>query len=217
MDNKSHRVLLPAGSLFFLRTMNGKKEQDAGTYWCVAKNVAGTVSSRNATLQVAVLRDEFKATPSNTRVAAGETAVLECGAPRGHPEPSLAWKKDGFEMDMDGKRIKILESGSLMIADVRQHDEGKYQCVAHNLVGSRETAPAILTVHGTVLREQNAIDDDIENWHQSSDSIDDPIYVPTGVLSHSSGGDEHSEPREKIAQKLGISVEEKKGRKRTRN
>ncbi|XP_058122734.1 protein sax-3-like [Anopheles ziemanni] len=144
----SHRIALPAGGLFFLKVVNSRRESDAGVYWCQARNENGIARSRNATLQVAVLREEFRLEPQHTRVAQGETVLLECGPPKGVPEPTLSWRKNGQKLDVDvSKRIRIVDGGNLAIQDVRQTDEGQYQCIAKNLVGVRESATAFLKVH----------------------------------------------------------------------
>ncbi|KAI9519821.1 hypothetical protein NQZ68_024682 [Dissostichus eleginoides] len=92
-----------------------------------------------------VLRDDFRQNPVDVMVAVGEPAVLECQPPRGHPEPTISWRRDGSNLDDRDERITI-RSGKLMITNTRKSDAGKYICVGTNMVGERESEIAELTV-----------------------------------------------------------------------
>ncbi|XP_047676568.1 roundabout homolog 1 isoform X8 [Tachysurus fulvidraco] len=145
-DTRSHRMLLPTGSLFFLKIIHGRRSKpDEGSYVCVARNYLGEAVSHNASLEVAILRDDFRQNPSDVMVAAGEPAVMECQPPRGHPEPTISWKKDGMNVDDRDERITI-RGGKLMITNTRKSDAGKYVCVGTNMMGERESEIAELTV-----------------------------------------------------------------------
>ncbi|XP_053163013.1 roundabout homolog 2 isoform X14 [Hemicordylus capensis] len=145
-DPRSHRMLLPSGSLFFLRIVHGRRSKpDEGSYVCVARNYLGEAVSRNASLEVALLRDDFRQNPTDVVVAAGEPAILECQPPRGHPEPTIYWKKDKIRIDDREERISI-RGGKLMISNTRKSDAGMYTCVGTNMVGERDSDPAELTV-----------------------------------------------------------------------
>lgn len=56
---------------------------------------------------LSVLRDDFRQNPSDVMVAVGEPAVMECQPPRGHPEPTISWKKDGTPLDDKDERITV--------------------------------------------------------------------------------------------------------------
>uniref|UniRef100_A0AAR2JPE1 Roundabout, axon guidance receptor, homolog 3 (Drosophila) n=1 Tax=Pygocentrus nattereri TaxID=42514 RepID=A0AAR2JPE1_PYGNA len=145
-DPRSHRMLLPSGSLFFLRIVHGRRSKpDEGVYVCVARNYLGEAVSRNASLEVAILRDDFRQTPSDVVVAAGEPAVMECIPPRGHPEPTISWKRNNAKVNDKDERITI-RGGKLMISNTRKSDAGMYVCVGTNMVGEKDSDPAELVV-----------------------------------------------------------------------
>ncbi|XP_045930073.1 roundabout homolog 2 isoform X1 [Micropterus dolomieu] len=146
-DPRSHRMLLPSGSLFFLRIVHGRRSKpDEGVYTCVARNYLGEAISRNASLDVAILRDDFRQAPSDVVVAAGEPAVLECVPPRGHPEPTVSWKRNNVRVSTKDDRISM-RGGKLMISHTRKNDAGMYVCVGTNMVGERDSDPAELVVY----------------------------------------------------------------------
>uniref|UniRef100_A0A671X4D7 Roundabout homolog 2-like n=1 Tax=Sparus aurata TaxID=8175 RepID=A0A671X4D7_SPAAU len=146
-DPRSHRMLLPSGSLFFLRIVHGRRSKpDEGVYTCVARNYLGEAISRNASLDVAILRDDFRQAPSDVVVAAGEPAVLECVPPRGHPEPTVSWKRNNVRVSTKDERI-AMRGGKLMISHTRKNDAGMYVCVGTNMVGERDSDPAELVVY----------------------------------------------------------------------
>ncbi|KAG5844717.1 hypothetical protein ANANG_G00165490 [Anguilla anguilla] len=76
-------MLLPSGSLFFLRIVHGRRVRpDVGVYVCIARNYLGEAVSHNASLEVAMLRDDFRQNPADVLAAVGEPGVFECQPPR---------------------------------------------------------------------------------------------------------------------------------------
>ncbi|GAA6105442.1 roundabout homolog 1-like isoform X1 [Tachysurus ichikawai] len=56
---------------------------------------------------IGILRDDFRQNPADVMVAEGEPAVLECQPPRGHPEPTISWRKDGANINDRDERITV--------------------------------------------------------------------------------------------------------------
>lgn len=145
-DPRAHRVLLPSGSLFFLRVIATRRDSDAGTYWCVASNRYGVTRSRNATLTVATLASEFQSVAESTvKASVGDSVTLPCRPPRGTPRPEVSWLRDGRQVT-DSNRVSVTEEGDLVISQAVEKDSAVYTCRARNAAGTREAPATILTI-----------------------------------------------------------------------
>uniref|UniRef100_A0A8D2B9D0 Hemicentin-1 n=1 Tax=Sciurus vulgaris TaxID=55149 RepID=A0A8D2B9D0_SCIVU len=131
------RVNNPDGAL----SINQAVPSDAGTYTCVATNIAGS-DEAEITLHVQEpptvedLEPPFN-TPFQERLA-NQRVAFPCPA-KGTPKPTIKWLRNGRELTGKEPGVSILEGGTLLvIASVTPFDNGEYICVAVNEAGTTE-------------------------------------------------------------------------------
>ncbi|KAJ8361269.1 hypothetical protein SKAU_G00177940 [Synaphobranchus kaupii] len=119
-----------------LRISRLNKDEDAGTYQCLASNSFGTIVSREASLTFAFLVNFKTHRRSSVSVREGQGVVLLCGPPSHSGELSYAWIFNEYPsfVKQDTRRFVSQETGNLYIAKVEPSDVGNYTCVVTNTV-----------------------------------------------------------------------------------
>ncbi|XP_050351943.1 tyrosine-protein phosphatase Lar isoform X3 [Nymphalis io] len=138
-----------------LRIEPVRAQRDDATYECVAENGVGDAVTAVATLTV------FEADkvppgfpsivpPSSTMVVeVGHTATLPCQA-SGSPSPRVRWLWNSLPLDVaSNPRYALLNDkmhGTLQIVKSEEEDQGKFECVAENAIGTEFSKPTSLYV-----------------------------------------------------------------------
>ncbi|KAG0437323.1 hypothetical protein HPB47_017497 [Ixodes persulcatus] len=147
--NRYTVVEMPGGSV--LRIDPVRTGKDNATYECLAENGVGepvralfvlTVLEEN---QVPPGFPQFKLLPNLQGVERNRSALLPCKA-EGEPEPRLSWLRNDVPVDMSNPRYSLASGGSLQIFDAQEEDQGNYECIAENSVGTAISPMATLFV-----------------------------------------------------------------------
>ncbi|XP_063535444.1 tyrosine-protein phosphatase Lar isoform X2 [Cydia strobilella] len=138
-----------------LRIEPVRAQRDDATYECVAENGVGDAVTAVATLTV-FEADKIPpgfpsiAPPSSTMVVeVGHTATLPCQA-TGTPTPKVRWLWNSLPLDIaSNPRYALLNDkmlGTLQIVKSEEEDQGKFECVAENSIGTEFSKPTSLYV-----------------------------------------------------------------------
>ncbi|XP_037047701.1 tyrosine-protein phosphatase Lar isoform X5 [Bradysia coprophila] len=147
---QSRYSVTEVNGMSILRIEPVRAGRDDAPYECVAENGVADAVSAEATLSVY----ETDKTPvgfpvitqsPNTRVIEiGHSAIMQCRA-TGTPAVKIYWLKDMKRVDMSNPRY-TLNNGSLQISNSISEDQGKYECVAENSIGTEHSKPTSLYV-----------------------------------------------------------------------
>uniref|UniRef100_A0A8C7U987 Ig-like domain-containing protein n=1 Tax=Oncorhynchus mykiss TaxID=8022 RepID=A0A8C7U987_ONCMY len=138
--NFYHRMLVRENGIHSL-VIDPLKQDDAGTYTCIASNKAGQSSFG---LELRVVEKEMKQVPQfveklqNTGIAEGTPVRLECRV-LGMPPPVIYWKKDNDTIPHTKARVSLHQDATgyvfLLIQPTRKEDAGWYTVSAKNEAG----------------------------------------------------------------------------------
>ncbi|XP_054719282.1 hemicentin-1-like [Uloborus diversus] len=127
-------------------------EEDSGNYTCAVSS-SGFHDTFSAPL-VVMVPPQWLSIPMDSNSFAGEFLVINCRA-SGKPQPTVTWTKsegsgrEGFLPLSPNDHLLLPANGSLIITQVKKHDEGLYQCVATNSVG--QSLKKIVSVYVSVM------------------------------------------------------------------
>ena len=119
------------------------KTTDAAAYSVVVTNLAGSVTSSNATLTVNI-KPAFTAQAANRWAKSGTNTVFRATI-SGTAPFSYQWFKDGVALT-DGGNISGSLSNVLTVANLITNDSGAYYLTANNVAGSATSTNAVLAV-----------------------------------------------------------------------
>ncbi|XP_051581270.1 hemicentin-1-like isoform X1 [Myxocyprinus asiaticus] len=130
MGSSRHRMT-PDGTLVIRNT--GPK--DAGTYGCLASNVAGTdtqtaIISYTESPQVTVPHSELL-------IGLEQPVIMECRV-RGIPHPDILWYKGDVQLRPSALLSMDSQRGTLSILQTKDTHAGEYRCVAVNSAGTAQ-------------------------------------------------------------------------------
>uniref|UniRef100_H3C632 Cell adhesion associated, oncogene regulated n=1 Tax=Tetraodon nigroviridis TaxID=99883 RepID=H3C632_TETNG len=127
---------------------------DAGTYSCAAEAAQGPVVSASYTVNVLEPVSVLEG-PGDQVVSAGSSARFNCVA-KGNPAPNVTWLFNADPILPASRRFQISAS-SLVVTRVAPEDEGVFQCLVDNGVGTA-TSYGMLTVQSVGLSGRAILD-----------------------------------------------------------
>uniref|UniRef100_A0A3B4A4E7 Uncharacterized protein n=1 Tax=Periophthalmus magnuspinnatus TaxID=409849 RepID=A0A3B4A4E7_9GOBI len=128
MEQPDEHYSLVGGNLVI---NNPRQKKHAGTYICVAKNIYGTVISKEARVKFGYIEEFAGEEREPVYVKEGQGAVLLCVPPKAYPqEVTYRWIYNEFPVFLptDNRRFVSQKTGNLYIAKVEAQDAGNYSC-----------------------------------------------------------------------------------------